>query len=61
MTTISIIGSGNMAAAIGIRAARHGNTVEIMSRNTAKAQRWPTRLAAVPPLARSGPRRPVTS
>ncbi len=38
MTTISIIGSGNMAAAIGIRAARHGNTVEIMSRNTAKAQ-----------------------
>jgi 8-hydroxy-5-deazaflavin:NADPH oxidoreductase len=38
MTTISIIGSGNMAAAIGTRAAGHGHTVEIMSRNTAKAQ-----------------------
>jgi predicted dinucleotide-binding enzyme len=38
MTTISIIGSGNMAAAIGARAAKHGHSVEIMSRNTAKAQ-----------------------
>ncbi len=38
MTTISIIGSGNMAAAIGTRAAKHGHTVEVMSRNTAKAQ-----------------------
>ena len=38
MTTISIIGSGNMATAIGTRAARHGHTVELMSRNTAKAQ-----------------------
>ena len=38
MTTISIIGSGNMATAIGTRAAKHGNTVELMSRNTAKAQ-----------------------
>ena len=38
MTTISIIGSGNMATAIGTRAAKHGNTVEFMSRNTAKAQ-----------------------
>ena len=38
MTTISIIGSGNMAATIGTRAAKHGHTVEIMSRNTAKAQ-----------------------
>jgi 8-hydroxy-5-deazaflavin:NADPH oxidoreductase len=38
MTTISIIGSGNMAAAIGTRAAKHGHTVELMSRNTAKAQ-----------------------
>jgi predicted dinucleotide-binding enzyme len=38
MTTISIIGSGNMAAAIGTRAASHGHTVEIMSRNTAKAE-----------------------
>jgi predicted dinucleotide-binding enzyme len=38
MTTISIIGSGNMAAAIGTRAAKHGHTIEFMSRNTAKAQ-----------------------
>jgi 8-hydroxy-5-deazaflavin:NADPH oxidoreductase len=38
MTTISIIGSGNMAAAIGTRAAKHGHSVELMSRNTAKAQ-----------------------
>ena len=38
MTTISIIGSGNMAAAIGTRAAQHGHTVELLSRNTAKAQ-----------------------
>ena len=38
MTTITIIGSGNMATAIGIRAAKHGHTVELMSRNTAMAQ-----------------------
>jgi predicted dinucleotide-binding enzyme len=38
MTIISIIGSGNMATAIGTRAAQHGHTIELMSRNTAKAQ-----------------------
>ena len=38
MTTISIIGSGNMATAIGTRAAKHGHTVELMSRDTVKAQ-----------------------
>jgi predicted dinucleotide-binding enzyme len=38
MTIISIIGSGNMATAIGTRAAKHGHTIELMSRNTAKAQ-----------------------
>ena len=38
MTTISIIGSGTMAIAIGTRAAKHGHTVEIMSRNPVKAQ-----------------------
>ncbi len=38
MTTISIIGSGNMAATIGIRAAKHGHTVELMSRDATKAQ-----------------------
>src|ERR1039457_7204232 len=38
MTTISIIGSGKMATAIGTRAAKHGHTIEVMSRDTAKAQ-----------------------
>jgi 8-hydroxy-5-deazaflavin:NADPH oxidoreductase len=38
MTSISIIGSGNMATAIGTRAAEHGHTIELMSRNTIKAQ-----------------------
>lgn len=38
MSTISIIGSGNMATAIGTRAAKHGHTIEFISRNTAKAQ-----------------------
>ncbi|MFE1794897.1 NADPH-dependent F420 reductase [Streptomyces sp. NPDC059517] len=38
MSTISIIGSGNMAATIGTRAARRGHTVEFMSRDAAKAQ-----------------------
>jgi predicted dinucleotide-binding enzyme len=38
MSTISIIGSGNMASAIGTRAAQHGHTVELMSRDTTKAQ-----------------------
>src|SRR4051794_12192359 len=38
MTTITIIGSGNMATAIGARAAKHGHRVEIMSRDSAKAQ-----------------------
>ena len=38
MTTISIIGSGNMATVIGTRAAKHAHTIEVMSRDTAKAQ-----------------------
>lgn len=38
MTTISILGSGNMASAIGTRAVQHGHTVELLSRNTAAAQ-----------------------
>src|ERR1700733_15162870 len=38
MTTISIIGAGNMATAIGTRAAKHGHTIELMSRNSAKDQ-----------------------
>jgi predicted dinucleotide-binding enzyme len=38
MTTISIIGSGGMAAAIGGLAAKAGHTVEVMSRDATKAQ-----------------------
>ncbi|MCU1397715.1 MAG: oxidoreductase coenzyme F420-dependent [Acidimicrobiales bacterium] len=37
-TSITIIGSGNMANAIGTRASKHGHSVELMSRDTAKAQ-----------------------
>ena len=38
MSTISIIGTGNMTTAIGGRAAAHGHTVEILGRNPSKAQ-----------------------
>jgi 8-hydroxy-5-deazaflavin:NADPH oxidoreductase len=38
MTTITIIGAGTMAAAIGTRAAQHGHAVELMSRDAAQAQ-----------------------
>lgn len=38
MSTISIIGSGGMAAAIGGRAAKAGYTVEVISRDPAKAR-----------------------
>jgi predicted dinucleotide-binding enzyme len=44
MTTISIIGSGNMATAIGTRAVGHGHTVELMGRDTAKAQALADRI-----------------
>lgn len=38
MSTISIIGSGGMAAAIAGRSAKAGHTVEVISRDPAKAQ-----------------------
>ena len=38
MSTISIIGSGGMAAAIGGLAAKAGHTVEVMSRDATKAR-----------------------
>jgi predicted dinucleotide-binding enzyme len=44
MTSITIIGSGNMAGAIGRRAAAHGHTVEVMSRDAAKAQALADRI-----------------
>jgi predicted dinucleotide-binding enzyme len=46
MSTISIIGSGSMAAAIGGRIAKAGHTVEVVSRDPAKAQALADQLAA---------------
>jgi len=46
MSTISIIGSGGMAAAIAKRAAKAGYTVEVASRDPAKAQALADKLAA---------------
>jgi predicted dinucleotide-binding enzyme len=37
MTSISIIGSGNMASAIGALAVKGGNTVEVIGRDQSKA------------------------
>jgi len=45
MSTISIIGSGGMAAAIAGRAAKAGYTVEVASRDPAKAQALADKLA----------------
>ncbi len=46
MSTISIIGSGSMAAAIGGRIAKAGHTVEVVSREPAKAQALADQLTA---------------
>lgn len=37
MSSVSIIGSGNMASAIGALAVKGGNTVEVINRDSAKA------------------------
>ncbi|SAK68992.1 prephenate dehydrogenase [Caballeronia ptereochthonis] len=46
MSTISIIGSGGMATAIAGRVARSGQTVEVISRDNAKAQALADQLAS---------------
>lgn len=46
MGIISIIGTGSMAAAIGKRVARAGHTVEVLSRDPAKAQAFADGLEA---------------
>ena len=46
MSTISIIGSGTMAAAIASRTAKAGHTVEVVSRDSAKARALADQLAA---------------
>lgn len=45
MSTISIIGSGTMAAAIGERIAKAGHIVEVISRDPAKAEALADRVA----------------
>lgn len=44
MNSISIIGSGNMATAIGTRAVTQGHTVEFLTRDAAKAQALADRI-----------------
>ena len=46
MSTISIIGSGGMAMAIGGRIAKAGHTVEVVRRDPAKARALADQLAA---------------
>ncbi len=46
MSTISIIGSGSMAAAIGGRIAKAGHAVQVASRDPAKAQALAQQLGA---------------
>jgi 8-hydroxy-5-deazaflavin:NADPH oxidoreductase len=46
MSTISIIGSGGMATAIGGRIAKAKHTVEVLSRDPAKARALTDKLAA---------------
>ncbi|CAH0316265.1 putative dinucleotide-binding enzyme [Pseudomonas frederiksbergensis] len=46
MSTISIIGSGGMAAAIGGLAAQAGHTVEVMSRDAIKARALAEQIGA---------------
>lgn len=46
MSTISIIGSGSMAAAIAGRVAKAGHTVEVLGRDAAKARALADQLAS---------------
>jgi predicted dinucleotide-binding enzyme len=46
MSTISIIGSGSMAAMVGSRIVKAGHTVEVLSRDNKKAQALADKLAS---------------
>jgi predicted dinucleotide-binding enzyme len=48
MTSISIIGTGNMASALAERAIAGGNTVEVIGRDTAKAKELAAALGGAP-------------
>ena len=61
MSDISIIGSGNMASAIGALALKGGNAVEVMVAMRPRPRPWPGRSATAPRPERGAPPRPVTS
>src|ERR1700719_2387910 len=44
MSSVSIIGTGNMASALADRALAGGNAVEIIGRDPAKAKEWAAAL-----------------
>jgi hypothetical protein len=44
MSSISIVGAGNMARILGTRALAGGNTVEVIGRDKAKAAALPVQL-----------------
>jgi predicted dinucleotide-binding enzyme len=56
MCSISIIGTGNMARAIGALAVAGGNAVEVIGRDQRRPLTSP-RLSAVPRRESSAPRR----
>ena len=61
MSNISIIGSGNMAGAIGGLALKGGNAVEVIGRDAARRRPLPKRSATAPAPEHGAPPRQVTS
>ena len=61
MSSISIIGLGNMASALADRALAGGNTVELIGRDPAKANELAADRSAAPRSGRPAPPRPETS
>jgi 8-hydroxy-5-deazaflavin:NADPH oxidoreductase len=59
MSSISIIGTGNMASALAGRALAGGNAVEIVGRDPVKAKELAAALGAL--SGRLAPPRPATS
>jgi 3-hydroxyisobutyrate dehydrogenase-like beta-hydroxyacid dehydrogenase len=59
MSSISIIGLGGMARAIGTRAVEGGNTVEVIGRDEAKAKNLAAALGGGAIRQRRAGRRPV--
>ena len=61
MSNISIIGTGNMARAIGALAVAGGNTVEIIGRDPSKAADLAKALGGASRRESSAPSRPAIS